>query len=58
MRESRADNERRGFKVHGVYWTMGQYDLVATHYAHPALPQLGPAFPFANAGNMPAAIQA
>jgi uncharacterized protein with GYD domain len=25
----RAENERRGFKVHGVYWTQGQYDLVS-----------------------------
>ncbi|HYU18694.1 MAG TPA: GYD domain-containing protein [Chloroflexota bacterium] len=28
-REARADNERRGFKTHGLYWTQGQYDLVA-----------------------------
>lgn len=28
-RETRAENERRGFTVHGLYWTQGQYDLVA-----------------------------
>jgi len=28
-RETRADNEKRGFKVQGLYWTQGQYDLVA-----------------------------
>ncbi|MER3419226.1 MAG: GYD family protein [Chloroflexota bacterium] len=28
-RETRAENERRGFKVHGLYWTQGRYDLVA-----------------------------
>ncbi len=28
-RETRAENERRCFKVHGLYWTQGQYDLVA-----------------------------
>jgi len=28
-REARADNERRGFKPHGLYLTQGQYDLVA-----------------------------
>ena len=27
--EARADNERRGFKVQGLYWTQGHYDLVA-----------------------------
>ena len=28
-RENRAENERRGFKVQGLYWTQGPYDLVA-----------------------------
>ena len=28
-RESTADNEMRGFKVHSLLWTQGQYDLVA-----------------------------
>ena len=27
--EVRAENERRGFKVVGVYWTQGQYDLIS-----------------------------
>jgi uncharacterized protein with GYD domain len=28
-REVRADNEKRGFTMRGLYWTQGQYDLVA-----------------------------
>jgi uncharacterized protein with GYD domain len=28
-RESRAENEKRGFRMQGVYWTQGQYDVVA-----------------------------
>ena len=28
-REARAQNEQRGFKTHGIYWTQGQYDIVA-----------------------------
>ena len=27
--EVKAENERRGFKVLGVYWTQGQYDLIS-----------------------------
>ncbi len=27
-RDNVTDSERRGFKIHGVYWTQGQYDLV------------------------------
>lgn len=27
-RDNRAESERRGFTIHGVYWTQGQYDLV------------------------------
>jgi uncharacterized protein with GYD domain len=27
--EVKAENERRGFKVVGVYWTQGQYDLIS-----------------------------
>jgi uncharacterized protein with GYD domain len=27
--EAKAENEKRGFKVLGVYWTQGRYDLVA-----------------------------
>jgi uncharacterized protein with GYD domain len=27
--EATADNEMRGFKVHNLLWTQGQYDLVA-----------------------------
>ena len=28
-REAQADSEKRGFTIIGVYWTQGQYDLVA-----------------------------
>jgi uncharacterized protein with GYD domain len=28
-REARAENDRRGFTTHGIYWTQGQYDIVA-----------------------------
>ena len=28
-RQSRADNEMRGFKVHTLLWTQGQYDMIA-----------------------------
>ena len=28
-REVRAENEKRGFKVVGTYWTQGRYDLVS-----------------------------
>ncbi|MCK9518022.1 MAG: GYD domain-containing protein [Dehalococcoidia bacterium] len=28
-KETRANNEQRGFKVHQVLWTQGQYDIVA-----------------------------
>src|SRR4030065_471264 len=28
-REIRAENEKRGFKVVGTYWTQGQYDIVS-----------------------------
>lgn len=28
-RAVRADNERRGIKTHGIYWTQGQYDIIA-----------------------------
>ncbi|MGI8550617.1 MAG: GYD domain-containing protein [Dehalococcoidia bacterium] len=27
--DNQADLEKRGFKVHGLYWTQGGYDLVA-----------------------------
>lgn len=28
-KEVRAENEKRGFKVIGTYWTQGQYDIVS-----------------------------
>jgi uncharacterized protein with GYD domain len=27
-REAQEDSEKRGFKIIGVYWTQGQYDMV------------------------------
>jgi uncharacterized protein with GYD domain len=29
VREAQVESEQRGFKLHGVYWTQGQYDMVA-----------------------------
>jgi uncharacterized protein with GYD domain len=28
-RDARAENDKRGFKTQGIYWTQGQYDIVA-----------------------------
>lgn len=50
-RETLADNERRGFKVHGVYWTQGQYDLVAVVESPDEDSMLAGLFSVAEAGN-------
>ncbi len=26
-RDARAENDKRGFKTQGIYWTQGQYDI-------------------------------
>lgn len=51
-RESRAENEQRGFTVHGLYWTQGQYDLVAVVEAPDEQAMLGGLFNIAAAGNV------
>jgi len=51
-RESRAENERRGFKVHGLYWTQGQYDMVAIVEAPDEQAMLAGLFNIAGAGNV------
>jgi len=51
-RESRAENERRGFTVQGLYWTQGQYDLVAVVEAPDEQAMLAGLFNIAGAGNV------
>jgi uncharacterized protein with GYD domain len=51
-RESRAENERRGFTVQGLYWTQGQYDLVAVVEAPDEQAMLAGLFNIASAGNV------
>ena len=51
-RETRADNEKRGFKTIGIYWTQGQYDLVAVVEAPDENSMLKGLFSVAGAGNV------
>ena len=51
-RESRAENEQRGFTVHGLYWTQGQYDMVAVVEAPNEQAMLVGLFNIAGAGNV------
>ena len=50
-KETIADNERRGFKVKGIYWTQGQYDLVAVVESPDEDSMLAGLFNIAEAGN-------
>jgi uncharacterized protein with GYD domain len=50
--EAKADNERRGFKVLGLYWTQGQYDLVAVVEAPDEQAMAAGLFHVASAGNV------
>lgn len=50
--EARAENERRGFKVEGLYWTEGRYDLVAVIDAPDEQAMLAGLFNVAGAGNV------
>ena len=50
--EARADNERRGFKVQGIYWTQGQYDMVAVVEAPDEQAMMAGLFNIASAGNV------
>ena len=51
-RESRAESEQRGFTVHGLYWTQGQYDMVAVVEAPDEQTMLAGLFNIAGAGNV------
>ncbi len=51
-REVRAENERRGFKVLGIYWTQGRYDLVAVMDAPSEEAMTAGLFYVAEAGNV------
>ena len=50
--ESRAENERRGFKVLGLYWTQGQYDMAAVVEAPDEQAMAAGLFNIASAGNV------
>lgn len=50
--EVRAENERRGFKVQGLYWTEGRFDLVAIVDAPNEEAMLAGLFNVAGAGNV------
>lgn len=52
VRDGQAESERRGFKVHGAYWTMGQYDLVVIVEAPDESAMLNGLFSIAEAGNV------
>lgn len=51
-REVRAENEKRGFKVVGTYWTQGQYDIVSIVEAPNEEAMLAGLFNIAEAGNV------
>jgi uncharacterized protein with GYD domain len=51
-REAQADSEKRGFKVHGVYWTQGQYDMVTVLEAPDEQAMLTGLLNIAGAGNV------
>ena len=50
--EARADNERRGFKVQGLYWTQGRYDMIAVVEAPDEQAMLAGLFNIGRAGNV------
>ena len=51
-RDVRADLEKRGFKVVGIYWTQGQYDLVSVVEAPSEDAMLAGLFNIAETGNV------
>jgi uncharacterized protein with GYD domain len=51
-KEIRKQNEDRGFKVVGSYWTQGQYDLVAVVEAPDEQAMVAGLFNIAQAGNV------
>jgi uncharacterized protein with GYD domain len=46
------ENEQKGFKVNGLYWTAGQYDMVAVVEAPDEQSMLAGLFNIAAAGNV------
>jgi uncharacterized protein with GYD domain len=51
-REVRAENEKRGFKTIGTYWTQGQYDIVSIIEAPDEESMTAGLFNIAEAGNV------
>lgn len=51
-RETRRVNEERGFKVHGLYWTQGRFDLVAVVEAPSDEAMMGGMMNIVEAGNV------
>ncbi len=51
-REVRAENEKRGFKVVGTYWTQGRYDIVSIVDAPSEDAMLAGLFNIAQTGNV------
>ena len=51
-RESRAENEKRGFSVRGLYWTQGRYDIVAVVDAPDESAMMAGLLNIAGAGNV------
>ncbi len=50
-RDTRAENEQRGFKVHSLHWTLGDYDLVAVVEAPDEQAMMAGLLNIAGAGN-------
>lgn len=50
--EARAENEKRGFKVQGLYWTQGPYDLIAVLEAPDEQAMMAGLLNIAGAGNV------
>ncbi len=51
-REIRRQNEERGFRIVGIYWTQGAYDLVAVMEAPDEAAMVAGLFNVAEAGNV------
>ena len=50
--QARRENERRGFKVIGTWWTQGEYDLISVVDAPSESAMMGALFNVAEAGNV------
>lgn len=51
-KEVRAENEKRGFKVIGTYWTQGRYDIVSILDAPSEAAMTAGLFNIAETGNV------